>query len=85
MAHLRTETPVYSREVGLDMWIAYSGNNAIYIGEAYPGALVSEAKWRIQKLAYDGSGNMVTKRWANSLDDFVHIWDNRTTYSYGDI
>lgn len=85
MGKQRNEQETYAREVGLDQKIEYTGNNAIYIGRANPGALTSEAKWQIYKLAYDGSGNMTTMRWADKTDDFIKIWDNRATYNYTDI
>ena len=86
------EQQVYSRLVGLDMKQEFDANNyPIYIGWAFPGALVSDAKWQIQKLAYDANGNLTSQRWAKRSDEpinndqFNKTWDDRATYNYVDI
>lgn len=85
MGHLRNEQEVYARDVGLDQVLEYSGSNIIYVGRTFPGTETSEARFQIYKMSYDGSGNMLKLRWADSTDDFVKIWDNRATYDYTDI
>ena len=85
----------YNRDIGLDTLIEYDGsNNAIFVGNAYPGALTSEAKWQIMKLSYDSSNNMIEKRWAKLIaptnadpvptnnDEFNKQWTLRNTYDY---
>ena len=84
------ETPAYTRNVGFDMRISYdSSNRTQYVGEAYPGALTSEEKWRIFKLTYDGtSGRVVARSYARkntetvANDDYKKEWDERTNYNY---
>ena len=57
-------------------------SNPVYVGESYPGATVSDTAWRIRKLFYDISGNVVNVKWAEGNADFVFVWDDRNTYSY---
>jgi hypothetical protein len=58
-----------------------SESNLIYYGEAEPGSLESEARWRIKKMTWSGS-NLVDIKWANGDTLFTKIWDNRVTYNY---
>lgn len=61
--------------------IEYSGDNAIYIGEAAMGSGKDEAAWRIKKMTY--SGDKITDvQWASGNDNYEHIWDNRASLSY---
>ena len=59
-----------------------SGTTPIYIGWTDPGQPTSAARWKIQKLTYDGSGNVTDVKWANGVPNFIFVWDNRTTYTY---
>ena len=71
-----TDSPV------LTLRMAYDGSNQmIYVGEALPGSLSSEAFWRIRKLTYDGSNNTVVQ-WADGDGKFDNIWDNRASLTY---
>jgi len=64
--------------------IEYDGSgNAIYIGEADPGTAKSADDWRIRKLTYDGSGNVLDVQWASSNHNFDKVWDSRISYVYG--
>lgn len=54
----------------------------IYVGRAAPGTLVSEAKWQIYKMTYDGNNNPTSKIYADGTNGFVKVWDDRDTYSY---
>ncbi len=82
----RNEQPVYSRSVGLDFKTEFDDNgNIVYFGEAYPGALVSEEKWRIWKGEYDDNNRQTSLRWASGNDNYDKIWDSRGTYNYTDI
>ena len=59
------------------------GTNAIYIGEALPGTLTSNSKWRIKKLTYDGNNNVTDIKCANGEAlSFTVEFDDRTTYTY---
>ena len=53
-----------------------------YFGEAAPGALTSEEKWRISKRTYDSDDRETSLTWANKSAKFDKVWDNRTTYDY---
>jgi hypothetical protein len=48
----------------------------LYMGIAQIGSDLSEPVWQIRKITDTGFG------WAESTDDFVHIWDDRATYTY---
>ena len=62
--------------------IAYSGTNIEYVGKATLGSSAASAVWQIMKLTYTGS--LVTDvQWADSVDTFIKVWDNRATYTYG--
>jgi hypothetical protein len=81
----RSEHKAYSRDVGFDIKVEYSGTDPLYVGRAYSGALITEAKWQIYKIAVDGSGNITSMRWADNTDDFDKIWNDKGDYDYGDI
>lgn len=72
---LSAEDEVYSKRVD------FVGDDVIYKGEALVGSLVSDGVWRIRKITIGIDGD-VTEVWANGLATFVHIWDNRLTYTY---
>ncbi len=57
-------------------------NKPVYIGEAQPGTLVTQSKWRIQKRTY--AGNSINISWADGDGNYNKIWDNRkdATYTY---
>lgn len=58
----------------------YDGNgNMEYVGLGSWGALTSEAKWKIFKLAYDSNNNLSTVKSTHKFN----ILDNRTTATYG--
>ena len=80
------EQESYTREMGFDMKQQVDANfNAIYVGMAFPGALVSEAKWAIKKMEYDANNNMTSLRFAGGTDAFDKVWNDRTTLLYTDI
>ncbi len=62
--------------------IEWSGGNPIYVGEAVPGTLVTEAKWRIKKITWDGDGNPTDIKWADSVKTFTKVWNSRGDYTY---
>jgi len=71
-----------SSDVKLTQALVYNANSLpIYIGEAQPGTLKSEAKWRIQKLTYSGN-NVTDIQWASSAANFNKIWMQGATTSY---
>lgn len=65
----------------------YTGANLIYSGFAKPGSDESIAVWQIAKLAYDGTGNLLSMKYpVNSSgavsSDFEFKWSDRASYSY---
>ena len=66
------------------------GSNPVYMGTAPPGAAKSDEKWQIQKLTYDGSGNIISIRFAaaaggdqaDQTNQYVHVWDDRASLVY---
>ena len=61
-----------------------TGNLVEYIGTALPGTATTEARWQIQKCVYNANGNLTDMQFANNSNEFIFIWDNRETYTYGD-
>lgn len=61
-------------------------NNAsgqvIYVGFALPGTATSSAAWAIKKLTYDGF-YITQEDWADGVNTFTKVWDDRATYTYG--
>lgn len=72
-----------SLEKGLQVLIDYDGGtNAIYVGSSSPSALSSAATWRIMKLTYDGNNNVTQVQFADQVNTFTKIYDNRAGYDY---
>jgi hypothetical protein len=59
-----------------------TGNYPIYIGRARPGAATSAAEWQIKKFTYDGNNNVLRWKFADNVNDYNKVWDNRAGYSY---
>lgn len=51
-----------------------------YVGSAAPGALTSDAVWRIKRLTESTAGLIV--EFADGDDAYNNIWDNVTTLSF---
>ena len=59
--------------------VGYDGSGiATYIGFAFQGSATSEAKWRIEKLTYDGSGNYTGSTYSQA----DQVWDDRASLTY---
>lgn len=72
-----------SLEKGLQVQMDYSGGiNAIYVGWSTPGALTSAATWRIIKMTYDVNNNVTQVQFADQVNTFTKIFDNRAAYDY---
>ncbi len=55
----------------------------VYRGEAELGAQDSDPVWRVRKIIiFYGVAIATTTTWANGLDGFVHVWDNRHSYIF---
>ena len=79
----RNETPVYSRNMGLKYRAEFNGDNQVlYEGWTLEASrLTSDAKWQIVKHTYT-SGNLTATDWADGTDDFIKVWDLRSSYAY---
>ncbi len=61
---------------------AYDSNGRLeYEGEAEPGTLVTEGKWRIQKYTYSGIEE-TGKQYPNGDNANIYIWNSRATHTY---
>lgn len=69
------------------------GMNIIYKGFARPGAATAQPIWQIAKITYDVNNNVTAIQWPAQINgvpnangsgsnDYLFIWDNRTTYTY---
>ncbi len=67
----------------LQQLLDYSGGlNPIYVGKAHAGAATTAAVWQIKKIAYDGSGNVTSIKFAGKTPNPDSIWDNRASLTY---
>lgn len=78
---------VYTGEIQYKQRLAYSGTNVEHIGEALPGTSEATASWRIKRLTYDGSNNVIAIDWADGVATFSKVWNDGvgtdyTTYTY---
>jgi hypothetical protein len=64
-----------------DMEIDSSNASSVYIGYAQPGTAKSAAAWRIKRVT--DTGTLVSIDWAGGTANFVNIWDDRSSYTYG--
>jgi archaellum component FlaC len=53
----------------------------MYVGESLPGTATTAASWRIKKITETSTGD-ISVLWAQASADFVHVWDDRLTYTY---
>ena len=68
-------------EVQYNKLIDYDDNlNYYYIGEANPGTVESEAKWRIKRIEEIGDDYNIL--WASGTAEFDKIWENRASFTY---
>jgi len=58
------------------------GKRVVYLGEAPPGSLQSEGKWRIRKFNYNITGDLLEIQWADGDGNFDKVWNNRAGYTY---
>lgn len=55
-----------------------ASGNPIYYGLAFQGTAASDAKWRIEKLNYDGSGNYTGSTYSGP----DQVWNDRASVTY---
>lgn len=67
----------YNKEVDFD-----DVNDYIYKGFAAVGEATSAATWRVLRIEFVGADGDIVERYANNNEGFVHIWDNRTSFTY---
>ena len=58
----------------------YTTINKIYIGKADANSSEASAVWQIKCI--DETGNFAKIQFAEGVDTFTNIWDDRTTYTY---
>ncbi len=79
----REAPPTSIRTKNYDLEMRYdAGGNVEYMGKATIGTATSEPRWQIQKFTYNVGGDIIHKGWAESNDDFVHIFDNYASFTY---
>ena len=64
-----------------DVETDFSTPGIYYIGQAPVGSLTSDAVWRIRRVTETPTGTSID--WASGTSEFVHVWDNRATLTYG--
>lgn len=64
-----------------DVETDFSVPGVYYIGQAPVGSLTSAAVWRIRKITETPSGTSID--WANGTAEFVNVWDDRNSITYG--
>jgi hypothetical protein len=57
------------------------GDSPTFIGWAPPGALTSDAIWKIAKLVYSGA-NLIQVLYANGNTKYINVYDNRASLAY---
>lgn len=59
-------------------------NDYIYKGwtAESTGSNVASAIWRIQRIEFVGVDGDVKKRWADADSTYVHVWNNRASFTY---
>lgn len=65
--------------------IDFVNDDVIYKGYADAGTTMDQALWRIQKITFINDEGDVRKRYANDDSAFIHIWNDRATYTYPNI
>ncbi|MDP2692289.1 MAG: hypothetical protein Q8O88_01455 [bacterium] len=77
-----TDTPqVQSTTEPMAIRLDEVDSNTLYVGEADVGTVDSASLWKIKKVTT--TGTIIKIEWADSVQTFTKIWNNRTTYTYG--
>lgn len=84
-----TTTPTPTLEGGYTtLWDlqARTDGQPVYVGQSVPGSNTTagkaKAQWRIYKNTYTTVGSvdiLTAQEWANGVDTFSQVWDNRAT------
>lgn len=75
--HHNVDVQPYSKELDYDV-----NGNVIYFGEALAGTPTADATWRIRKMTYSVTGNLLSSLWAGGSNTFQNSWDGRVGLSY---
>jgi len=64
-----------------------ANGNAIFIGRAPVGTLVTAAEWQIQSIAYDANNSVTSITWpqnadANATENYQFVWNDRATQTF---
>ena len=68
------------KEGNYDTKIDASSSTLTYIGKADRGSSPTASVWQIKRVSAGTALTDIT--WADDVDTFTKIWDNRTSYSY---
>lgn len=60
----------------------YTGSDLTYLGMAVAGQSQADPVWQIRKIAYDGSSNITSIRFANGSKLFNSVWNDRASLTY---
>ena len=60
----------------------FVGETVIYTGEAAVGSSEASDVWRISKLEFINAEGDIKETWANAVDTFTLIWNDRLLYTY---
>lgn len=77
---MRINTRYGESDQTLVLLVDEASDTVTYLGYAAPGALVTEARWRIIRILL--SGNVREVRWADGDDKFDNIWSDRAGLTY---
>lgn len=70
----------FQNDLALAQRVDFISDDVAYVGYAEPGSLTSSPAWRIKKVTF--AGDDVTIQWADGTDDYIKVWDNRSSYAY---
>jgi hypothetical protein len=69
----------YTQSVPMAVRTDPASDTVLYVGQAKPGTLTSQALWRISKVD-TSSGTVIT--FADGDDLYNNVWDDRATLTY---
>lgn len=72
----------YASAKGVEFGNHNADGNPIYMGEAPPGTLTSDPKWRIRKFTWYSATAVLRIQWAAGSAERDKVWDNRAGYTY---
>ena len=68
----------------LQVRVAYDASDQPeYVGYAQPGLAEGAVGWQIQKNTWSVGDLLTATEYAESDNGYIHVWDDRATYTYG--